>query len=90
MTRKSGNKWMTMRCGRCGQAHTGYSGKLDEDGIEYVVCGETNKRMDVDGSGPLLFFTTWILQEDKPIDKRIRGRNVFAATLDDAWDDIEK
>lgn len=45
--RKTGNKWRTEKCGRCGEAHEGYSGKLDADGVEYVVCGTMNKRMDV-------------------------------------------
>lgn len=48
MTRKTGNKWFTERCGRCLEPHKNYSGKLDENNIEYVVCGITNKRMDVD------------------------------------------
>lgn len=47
MSRKTGNKWKTDECGRCGESHSGYSGKLDKDGIEYVVCGRTHKRMDV-------------------------------------------
>lgn len=25
MTRKTGDKWETTKCGRCGQAHTGLS-----------------------------------------------------------------
>lgn len=49
--RKTKTKWKTARCGRCGQSHLGYSGKLDENNIEYVVCGYTNKRMNVSGSG---------------------------------------
>lgn len=48
MTRKTGNKWFTERCGRCLEAHRNYSGKLDKNNIEYVVCGITHKRMDVD------------------------------------------
>lgn len=47
MSRKTGNKWKTECCGRCGDPHSGYSGKLDSHGIEYVVCGSTHKRMDV-------------------------------------------
>jgi len=57
------HKWKTKRCGRCGKAHSGYSGKLDANGIEYVVCGETNKRMNVSGDGPeghsFVFPTVW-------------------------------
>lgn len=45
---KTGRKWKTNKCGRCGNPHNGYSGKLDSDGVEYVVCGVTNKRMNVD------------------------------------------
>lgn len=51
MTRKSGDKWSTERCGRCGGKHTGYSGKFDKNNIEYVICGETNKRMNISGTG---------------------------------------
>ena len=61
--RKTGNKWMTARCGRCHFAHVDYSGKLDRNGVEYVVCGETNKRMNVSG-GDEPYRTTWILQKD--------------------------
>lgn len=49
--KKSGHKWKTNKCGRCGEAHRGYSGKLDKNNIEYVVCGKTNKRMDVSWIG---------------------------------------
>ncbi len=45
--RKTGNKWKTEECSRCGESHSGYSGKLDANDIEYVVCQWTNKRMDV-------------------------------------------
>ena len=50
MTKKTGTKWSTVDCGRCGKPHSGYSGKLDAKGQEYVVCGATNKRMDVSQS----------------------------------------
>ncbi len=45
--RKTGTKWRTDKCARCERAHSGYSGKLDAKGIEYVVCGSTHKRMNV-------------------------------------------
>ena len=45
--RKSGRKWKTPKCGRCGEPHSNYSGKVDAEGIEYVVCGMTHKRMNV-------------------------------------------
>ena len=46
--RKTNTKWKTSKCGRCGESHNeGYSGKLDKNGVEYVVCGRTNKRMNV-------------------------------------------
>lgn len=51
MTRKTGTKWKTSLCGRCGEAHSGYSGKLDAQGIEYVVCGKTHKRMNIGNDG---------------------------------------
>jgi hypothetical protein len=66
--RKTGTKWKTDKCGRCGEAHSGYSGKLDKDGVEYVVCGVMHKRMNV---GPLVenirdvaFHTIWVKEEE--------------------------
>lgn len=49
--KKTGKKWKTKKCGRCGEAHSGYSGKLDSNGIEYVICEKTNKRMNISGVG---------------------------------------
>lgn len=67
MARKTGNKWSTNKCGRCGEPHKGYSGKLNSKGIEYVVCEFTGKPMDVDvGDGKdhrvahIVFSTHWI------------------------------
>ena len=61
--KKTGNKWKTEKCGRCGEPHSGYSGKLDSKGIEYVVCGKTDKRMNVSGTGmeghTFAFSTVW-------------------------------
>jgi hypothetical protein len=61
---KTDNKWSTPKCGRCYQSHTGYTGKLDLKNVEYVVCGVTNKRMNVSGTGPegnsFAFGTTWV------------------------------
>ncbi|RLI38823.1 hypothetical protein DRO66_00610 [Candidatus Bathyarchaeota archaeon] len=51
-----------LECGRCGSVHKGYSGKLDSKGVEYVVCGETNKRMNVIITGEVvdvMFATLW-------------------------------
>lgn len=63
MTRKTGNRWSTDCCGRCGEKHENYSGKLDSNGIEYVVCAITNKRMNVSGTGvesnSFVFPTNW-------------------------------
>lgn len=62
--KKTGDKWQTEKCGRCGDAHSGYSGKLDADGVEYVVCGITHKRMNVLPGGRLVdraaYPTVWI------------------------------
>jgi len=63
--KKSGNKYKTDKCGRCGESHNNYSGKIDSKGIEYVVCGVTNKRMNVsdviyDVRYSLLYPTNWI------------------------------
>lgn len=49
MAKKTGNKWSTEKCGFCGKAHNRYSGKLDNNGIEYVTCGQTRKRMNITG-----------------------------------------
>ncbi len=63
MTEYSNNTWETKKCGRCGEPHSGYSGKLDKDGLEYVVCGITNKRMNVAKTGRikdcLMYPTIW-------------------------------
>ena len=56
MTRKTGNKYECEECPRCGERHTGYSGKLDKDGIEYVVCEFTHKRINISGHG-FTYFT---------------------------------
>jgi hypothetical protein len=45
--KKTGNKWETKECPRCKESHTNYSGKLNSNGIEYVVCGITNKPMNL-------------------------------------------
>lgn len=50
--KKTGRYWKTTKCGRCLRPHSGYSGKLDRNGVEYVVCGTTGKRMNVSGDGP--------------------------------------
>ena len=48
MTRKTGNKYKTETCGRCGQAHSNYSGKLDKNDIEYVrkMMGLSNQKIE--------------------------------------------
>lgn len=65
MTQKTGNKWMTKKCGRCGESHFGYSGNLDFKGVEYVVCGVTHKRMNVSiecfTARDIAFGTVWEL-----------------------------
>lgn len=70
MSRKSGNRWKTDKCSRCGESHTNYSGKLDVNNVEYVVCGNTNKRMNVSGIGveghSFFFPTKWVLEVPAP------------------------
>jgi len=68
MSQKTGSKWGTPLCGRCGESHSGYSGKLDALGEEYVVCEVTNSRMDVSRFSPnvkyaRLFPTEWIRED---------------------------
>lgn len=62
--RKSGYKYKTERCARCGDPHSGYSGKLDANDVEYVVCGKTHKRMNMSGAGKeghsFAFPTAWV------------------------------
>jgi uncharacterized C2H2 Zn-finger protein len=42
--KKTKNKWVTDNCPSCGEAHlNGYSGKLNKDGEEYVICERTQK-----------------------------------------------
>ena len=66
MTRKSGNYWKTDECGRCGEPHRGFSGKLDRNDIEYVIC-PCNKRMNVSGGGnegnSFAFPSEWVKEE---------------------------
>lgn len=87
MTRRTGRKWRTSRCGRCGKAHEGYSGKLDQDGIEYVVCGETNKRMNVlAASTDAVFVTIWEreLMDTEEVDRHLMNSEVRQLiTMDD-------
>lgn len=47
MSRKSGTTWWTHYCPSCNEIHMGYSGKVDSDGNEYVVCGRTNDKCRV-------------------------------------------
>lgn len=49
--KKTTNKWKTDKCGRCGEEHENYTGKLDSSGVEYVVCGNTHKRMNISDKG---------------------------------------
>jgi len=49
--RKTENKWKTDNCGRCGgnpgYFHENYTGKLDKDNVEYVICGTSHKKIVV-------------------------------------------
>ena len=67
MTKKTENKWYTNHCARCGNAHSGYTGKLDSKGVEYVICGNTHKRMNISGTGSeahnFAFSSKWIKDE---------------------------
>jgi hypothetical protein len=40
-------KVATVKCGCCGKAHHGYTVKLDDKKVPYVICGEKDKRIDV-------------------------------------------
>lgn len=48
--RKTKNKWSTDCCNSCYKSHENYSGKLDSDNLEYVVCGITNKKIRVENN----------------------------------------
>jgi len=67
MTKYSGTKWNTDECGRCGKPHHNYSGKFDRFGIEYVVCGITHKRMNVNQTTvrDVFYATNWYIDGDK-------------------------
>ena len=68
MKKKPKNKYSTNECDRCGEAHSNYSGKIDSFGNEYVICEKTNKTMIINNNGnirSILFYTEWILQENK-------------------------
>lgn len=73
--KKTKNKWSTTYCGRCSEAHNNYTGKLDVNGIEYVICGNTHKRMNVSGTGAegntSFYPTIWILKSEDQIQEQI-------------------
>jgi uncharacterized membrane protein len=66
--KKTKNKWNTIKCGRCGESHNNYTGKLDSNNIEYVICENTHKRMNVSGTGKegnsFMFPTEWNTNDD--------------------------
>lgn len=66
MSRKSGTKWKTRKCGGCGEAHSGYSGKLDKNGVEYVVCGFTHERMSIRPVNvhDIIYATIWEIDDE--------------------------
>lgn len=96
MTRRTDNLWRTDRCGRCGEQHNNYHGKLDRHGVEYVICGRTNKRMNVttrdnsiaDQSGA--FATKWEKQYGYSYMMYTQGDiSLMLSLLDGASDIIE-
>lgn len=56
---KSGRKWYTNECGRCGHPHKRYSGKWDKNRKEYVICQRTNKKMFVRKENQDIYITDW-------------------------------
>ncbi len=76
MTKFTINTWSTHECYKCGKPHYNYQGKLDSKGIEYVVCENTNKRMDVSESSldSIIDATAWILVDSK------RSKKNFSVT----------
>ena len=58
------NKWGCAYCACCEKSHSGYVGEFDIDGIEHVVCGATNKRMDINNITTSFFVTDWVLETD--------------------------
>ena len=57
---RTGKKWNTQKCGKCGNKHYNYSGMVDSKGNEYVTCGKTNKRMNIKPTFlDYLFNTKW-------------------------------
>ena len=94
MPKKTNSKWYTANCGRCGEAHYGYTGKLDSKGIEYVVCERTNKRMNISGNGisgnTFAFPTKWV-NEAVGIAEILRDdlENISKEEFDKIWKEIE-
>ncbi|MFH1317768.1 MAG: hypothetical protein ABIH71_01970 [Candidatus Omnitrophota bacterium] len=75
-------KVKTVKCGRCGYSHRGYSIKLDKNRVAYVVCEQTNKRMNVCLGKELdeklrlncecrwvdaFYITAWVIDVEDPI-----------------------
>lgn len=67
MTKFTLNTWSTLKCDRCGKPHYNYPGKLDSKGVEYVVCEDTNKRMNVDECSldSIIYSATWVIVDSK-------------------------
>ena len=63
--RKTGDKWGTKKCRVCGESHSGFSGKMDSEGNEYVIC----RSLKI-----LLKYNEDFVKEDKkePTNERIR------------------
>lgn len=45
--KKTNNKWKTNKCCLCDESHNNYTGKLDSDKREYVICGNVQKKIFV-------------------------------------------
>ena len=57
---KTANKYYTLECPSCGNPHSEYTGKLDKNKIEYVICGSTHKSCYI--RNPV-----WVLMEKSPL-----------------------
>jgi len=68
--RVSDNRWSTAECGLCGAMHQSYASMIDKDGIEYVQCGYTRERIDLNvNTGEQYWCKIWTMDIEKPLPK---------------------
>ena len=58
--KKTNNKWKTEKCPLCDNKHSNYTGKLDKDNIEYVICEIMQKKCFVNNKDIIGNKSNWI------------------------------